>query len=94
LPLLWSEIKASFSPQFKGTFTLQFMTQYYYLLIGRFLADFWYRSARFTSGKIIHLIGTTHTTAQSSALTHPAGRPVWVKSSSFGLQMQKRSSRF
>src|SRR5262249_12682868 len=28
-------------------------------------------------------------TAQSSALTHPAGRPVWVKSSSFGLQMQK-----
>ena len=106
-----------------------------YLLIGRFLADFWYRSrliygvtdrraiilsgmcrrsvqsiyfsslitlkpksagiaARFTSGKIIHLIGTTHTTAQSSALTHPAGRPVWVKSSSFGLQMQKRSSRF
>src|SRR5262249_26162733 len=28
LPLLWSEIKAAFSPQVKGTFTLQFMTQY------------------------------------------------------------------
>jgi len=25
--VLWSEIKAAFSPQSKGTFTLQFMTQ-------------------------------------------------------------------
>jgi len=26
--MLWSEIKAAFSPQVKGAFTLQFMTQY------------------------------------------------------------------
>jgi len=26
--MLWSEIKAAFSQQIKGTFTLQFMTQY------------------------------------------------------------------
>jgi len=26
--MLWSEIKAAFSQQVKGTFTLQFMTQY------------------------------------------------------------------
>jgi hypothetical protein len=28
LPMLWSEVKAAFSPQVKGTITLQFMTQY------------------------------------------------------------------
>jgi len=26
--MLWSEIKAAFSPQVKGAFTPQFMTQY------------------------------------------------------------------
>src|SRR5262245_23124422 len=36
----------------------------------------------------------THTTAQSSEPTHPAGRLVWVKSSFSESQMQKRSSRF
>jgi hypothetical protein len=46
-----------------------------------------------TSGRIIHRTGTTLTTAQSSELAAPAGRPISVKNRSSGLQMQKRSSR-